>query len=71
MALKTKKRTTAYYLKRCIESMPVSGKDVCPWCRVEPSAIIACYAKNGTTLFLKKCSTCGSFIKIYRRSSDI
>jgi len=41
MALMTKKRTVAYYLKRCIESMHVSGKDVCPWCRVEPSAILA------------------------------
>jgi len=71
MVLKTKKRTVGYYLNRCIESMPLSGKDVCPWCRVEPSTILSCDAKNGTTLFLKKCNTCGSFIRIYRKTSDI
>jgi len=71
MALRTKRRTVGYYLKRCIEPMPISGKNVCPWCRIEPSIILSCNAKDGTTLFLKQCSTCGSFIKIFRKSCDI
>lgn len=71
VCVRAKKHTKTYYMNKSIDAMLLQGKDVCPWCRVEPNAILACSVREGAFLFVKKCTTCGSFVKVYRSSNDI